>query len=142
MGLSKLDKIIVTENKVIKVDGGDVMHGMKSIDPGFKGFGELYFSWVQNNYIKAWKKHKVMTLNLVVPFGKVEFLFYDEGFNNFKKIIISAENYKRITVPPDIWFGFKGQYEEFSLVVNCADIVHDPSEVDVKSILDIPFPGD
>ena len=128
--------------KIIKNKLGDIQKVISKKSQNFKGFGELYFSWVQNNYIKAWKKHKVMTLNLVVPFGKVEFLFYDEGFNNFKKIIISAENYKRITVPPDIWFGFKGQYEEFSLVVNCADIVHDPSEVDVKSILDIPFPGD
>ena len=70
--ISKLDKIIVTDNKVIKVDGGNVMHGMKSMIL-FKGFGELYFSWVQN-YIKAWK-HKLMTLNLVVPFKKLNFYF-------------------------------------------------------------------
>ena len=142
MGYSKLDNIIVTCNNIISVDGGKVMHGMKSTDNGFKGFGELYFSWIKKNHIKAWKKHKIMTLNLVVPYGKVEFLFYDEVLNNFKKIIIGSENYKRITVPPEIWFGFKGHYEESSLVVNCANILHDPSEVEKMSIKDMPFRGD
>ena len=142
MGLSKLDKIVVTDNKIISVDGGNVMHGIKSIDHGFVGFGEVYFSWIKNNSIKAWKKHKLMTLNLIVPFGKVEFLFCDDEFNDNKKIIIGSENFKRITVPPGIWFGFKGHYKESSLVVNCTDILHDPSEVDVMSIKDKPFSGD
>ena len=85
MGGSILDKIIISENKIIPVEGGNVLHGMKSIDNGFNGFGEIYFSWIKENNVKAWKKHNLMTLNLIVPLGKVEFLFYDENFNNKKK---------------------------------------------------------
>ena len=99
---------------------------MKSTDNGFKGFGELYFSWIKKDVVKAWKKHNLMTLNLIVPFGKVEFLFYDENFNNRKKLTIGIDNYNRITVPPKVWFGFKGCYKDSSLVVNCANICHDP----------------
>ena len=139
MGSIILDKILITKNKVISVEGGDVMHGIKSNSPGFNNFGELYFSWIDYNYIKAWKKHNLMSLNLMVPLGIVKFIFYDENFKNFRTITTGYKNCERITVPPGIWFGFKGCFDKKSLVVNCADIHHDPSEVEKKSISDFPF---
>ena len=43
-------------------------------------FGEIYFSNINSLCIKAWKKHKIMTLNLIVPIGKVRFVFHDKNF--------------------------------------------------------------
>lgn len=57
---------------------GDVFHGMKKNDDGFAGFGEAYFTTINVNQIKGWNKHKIMTLNLVVPVGKVIFVLFDE----------------------------------------------------------------
>ena len=37
--------------------------------------------------------------------------------------------YVRLTVPPGIWFGFKGKAAGKSLLLNIADIVHEPNEV-------------
>ena len=70
-----VNEIILTDLKKISTNGGNVLHYLKSTDEGFNKFGEVYFSWINKNSIKAWKKHTKMTLNLVVPLGKVKFVF-------------------------------------------------------------------
>ena len=129
-----IDGIIITQQKIIGSNSGSVFHGIKKTDKGFNKFGEVYFSSVLKNSIKAWKLHKKMTLNLIVPSGEVLFGFYDPRENSITykkadKIILSNESYYRLTVPNNIWFGFKGISEGLNLVCNIADIVHDPNEV-------------
>ena len=97
-------------------------------DKEFNKFGEVYFSWINYRCIKAWKKHNRMTLNLVVPLGSVMFVFHLPEQSEFREVEIGFSNYKRIIVPPGIWFGFKGLDKSKNLVSNFADIVHDPSE--------------
>ena len=106
------------------------MHALKNSDNGFNGFGEVYFSWVEHGVIKAWKYHQRMTLNLVVPMGKVSFVFHlTNQKNSFRTENIGEERYVRLTVPPGIWFGFQGIALGRSLLMNLADIEHDPEEV-------------
>lgn len=134
--------IQITTLARIMADGGDVMHAMKNGDIGYSGFGEAYFSWISTGSIKAWKRHLQMTMNLVVPMGKVRFVFYSsnsEGKQKFRSEIIGEERYMRITVPPGIWFGFQGLGNSSSLVLNLADIWHDPNEVERKPISEINF---
>ena len=50
-----LDDIFVIPLKRVSTIGGDVMHAIKKSDIGFNGFGEVYFSWVDQGAIKAWK---------------------------------------------------------------------------------------
>ncbi len=107
---------------------GDVMHFMKSGDNDFIKFGEVYFSWINYKSIKAWKKHNYMTLNLVVPLGNVKFVFHIPEQKEFRIEEVGLSNYKRIVVPPGIWFGFEGLDKDKNLVSNFADIEHDPSE--------------
>ena len=107
---------------------GDIMHFIKSSDNGFIEFGEVYFSWINYKGIKAWKKHNQMTLNLVVPLGNVKFVFHIPERNEFRVEAIGLSNYKRIVVPPGIWFGFEGLDKTKNLVSNFANIVHDPNE--------------
>ncbi len=145
-----MDKITIkgielTTLKRIKHPLGDIFHGLKSDNAAFKGFGEAYFSSIKDNAIKAWKRHKRMTLNLVVPVGKVKFVFYDdrndsETKGTFNEYILSPDdNYCRLTVSPNIWFGFKGMDSTDSLVLNIADIPHDPEEVNRAEIIDIEY---
>lgn len=130
MVILNFDNIIVTPLKKIHVEGGDVFHCMKKSNIGFNGFGEAYFSFADYLSIKAWKKHKLMTLNLVVPIGEINFVFYSEDFTRYKSIIIGSSNYSRITVPPGFWFGFQGLSKNGNLLLNLADIEHVPEESD------------
>ena len=137
-----LDSMFKTDLNIISTENGKVMHGMKKFDNGFTNFGELYFSTVEQGAIKAWKLHKKMTLNLIVPVGKVLFCFVDarEKSTTYKKpfkIILSQNSYFRLTVPPNIWFGFKGLHNRINMITNIADIPHDPDEMMRKKIDDI-----
>jgi len=140
MGLTNLDRIHITPLDKVVVDGGNVMHAIKSSSSGFVGFGEAYFSMVNQGAIKAWKCHHKMTLNLVVPIGEVRFVFFLAGaLNNFRVEDIGEQRYVRLTVPPQIWFGFQGRASGHNMVMNVADIEHDPNEVSRKQIVDVPY---
>ena len=135
-----LDNILVTPLKRITTEGGDVMHALKKSDNGYNGFGEVYFSWVEQGAIKAWKCHQRMTLNLVVLLGEVSFVFHlTDQKDGFRVEDIGEARYVRLTVPPGIWFGFQGQASGNNLLMNVADMVHDPDELLRKSVTEIQY---
>ncbi len=138
-----IDGVILTPLKVIGVSGGDVLHAMKNKDIGFIDFGEAYFSEVEPGRVKAWKRHTKMTLNLVVPIGGIKFVLFDDRMDDnetqFQEMVLSRDNYMRLTVPPMVWVGFQGMSEYNSLLLNISDIPHDPNEMDKKSIEEIEF---
>ena len=138
MGTIGLADIALTSLRQISTPRGDVLHAMKRGDAGYVGFGEAYFSWVDPGAVKAWRRHTRMTLNLVVPVGMVRFVFHLPE-SGFRIEDIGPARYMRLTVPPGIWFGFKGQSETPSLVLNLADIPHDPEEVMRQAPTDSPF---
>ena len=148
MGDLSMDDILVTPLKRITTDAGDVMHALKKSDIGYNGFGEVYFSWVEQGAIKAWKCHQRMTLNLAVPVGEVRFVFHckaqlaeqkREPDNEFRIEKLGNDRYSRITVPPEIWFGFQGLASGSSLLMNVADMEHDPNEVLRKVATEFAF---
>jgi len=140
MGTVGVEHVLVTPLKRIPLAGGDVMHGMKHGDHGYVGFGEVYFSMIEAGAIKAWKRHLRMTLNLVVPIGSVQFVFTDEHGSMREEVVgVEQERYVRLTVPPGIWFGFKGVFSPYSMLMNCADIPHDPTEIQRKGLEEIVF---
>ena len=103
-----IEGVIVTPQTIIEVPGGDVLHAMKCHDPGYSGFGEAYFSTIEPGLVKAWKRHREMTLNLVVPMGAIRFVIFDdrEGSSSqgaYHEIVISRESYNRLTVPPMVF---------------------------------------
>ena len=103
--------IVITHLDVIDTLGGNVLHAMKKSSIGYSGFGEAYFSQVDKGTIKAWKRHKKMTLNLIVPVGEIRFTLFDDrevSNTQFQEVVISKNNYCRLTVPPMIWMGFQG----------------------------------
>ncbi|MDA9981083.1 dTDP-4-dehydrorhamnose 3,5-epimerase [Pelagibacterales bacterium] len=126
--------IISTDLSQIPAAGGDVFHAMKSTDLGYDGFGEAYFSWVDNKSVKAWKRHKNMTMNLIVPLGTIRFIFFETDLSVYQEKKIGTDNYVRLTVPPGIWFGFQGVGLSNNLLLNIANIPHDPEEVEEKPI--------
>ena len=134
--------IQITTLARIMTQGGDVMHAMKKGDNGYSSFGEAYFSWISAGSVKAWKRHLRMTMNLVVPMGRVRFVFCSLGSEDaqeFRSETIGEARYVRITVPPGIWFGFQGLGDSPSLVLNLANILHDPAEVERMTVSGIDF---
>lgn len=141
---SNIEGLEITSLKIITTNGGDVLHGININDGSFKGFGETYFSKIDFNFIKGWNLHKKMTLNIVVPVGEIRFVVFDDRINsiskgNFFDITLSKKNFKRLTIPPRVWLSFKGIGKKENILLNIADIVHDPDEIEKKKINQIDF---
>ena len=119
--------------KKIDDERGAVLHMLRKDAPHFRQFGEVYMSYVNYKKIKAWKRHKLQFQNLAVPFGLIKLVLSDsrDGSSTAGEIMaieIGYENYNLVTIPPLVWYGFQGLSQPTSLIVNCADIPHDPAE--------------
>lgn len=130
-----IEGVIVTPLRQICDERGKVMHMLRSTDPHFQSFGEIYFSCVYPGAIKAWHIHKKMILNYAVPHGRIKFVLYDDRPNSptkgeLQELFLGVDNYCLVTVPPLVWNGFKGIGTEAAVVANCASIPHDPAEIE------------
>jgi dTDP-4-dehydrorhamnose 3,5-epimerase len=143
--MGKIEGVLLTSLKIIHVPEGDVFHAMKVNDPGYEGFGEAYFSMIHSGVIKPWKRHCRMTLNIVVINGLVRFVVHDDrplsptfGVTAEYRVGL-PDNYSRLTIAPGLWMSFQGLSTETSLLLNVADIIHDPVEADRGSKDDFAF---
>jgi dTDP-4-dehydrorhamnose 3,5-epimerase len=148
MPQSNIAGVILTPLRVIPAPGGDVWHGMKRTDAGYAGFGEAYFSTINHQAIKPWKRHLRMTLNLIVLVGEIRFVLRDErpgsaSFGQMENLCLSPkEAYCRLTVPPGIWMAFQGRAASASILINIADMLHDPDEIERCPLDAFIFPWD
>jgi dTDP-4-dehydrorhamnose 3,5-epimerase len=125
-----IDRIELTPLAIIPVEAGNVMHAMRRSSAGFAGFGEAYFTWIDPGATKGWKRHRQMTLNLVVAVGSVAFAIVDAEAGIGRRYELGQEAYGRLTVPPGLWMAFRGLGSFPGLVLNIADKEHDPAEAD------------
>lgn len=138
-----MDGVILTPLKQIHHPKGDVFHAMKKSDTGYEGFGEAYFSTIHKDDIKGWKKHTLMTLNLVVPVGEIEFVVYDDREDSlsngeFFSTTLGLDTYGRLTIAPNIWVAFRG-LKETNLLLNLASIEHDSAEAITINLNEIAY---
>lgn len=135
---------IIPKRQILDERGG-IYHFLRNDDPHFQQFGEVYFSLVYPGVIKAWHIHKIMTLNYVVPVGRVKFVLYDDRPESptrgeIMELFLGEGNYQLVQVPPLVWNGFKGIGVGPALVANCATIPHDPTEIERMDPFDNPIP--
>ena len=125
-----MSKLILSPIKRISHPKGDILHGLKISDDTYTGFGEAYFSIIHYSETKGWKRHKEMTLNLIVAQGNVRFHHYDTTQMKVRSVDIGLDNYMRLTVPPQQWIAFEGLDPGLNLILNVADKSHDPNETE------------
>ena len=137
-----IEGLILTPLKRIHHPKGDILHGLKKSDAEYSSFGEAYFSCIKLGQIKGWKRHHNMMLNIIVPVGEIQFVMFDDRNSNeerFQEVVLSINNYCRLTIPPMVWMAFKGLSSECSILLNIASITHDPSESDSRRLNEIEF---
>lgn len=137
-----IDQVLHTPLDIVPVNAGNVMHAMRRSSPGFNGFGEAYFSCLEPGATKGWKRHHVMTLNLVVPVGLVMFAIVDADAGIGRSYVLGPSAYARLTIPPGVWLAFRSRAPETSLILNLADIEHDPDEAESMPMTAFSFDWD
>jgi dTDP-4-dehydrorhamnose 3,5-epimerase len=140
-----LEGVFWEPKKVIRDGQGAVLHHLRSDDPLFAGFGEIYCSAIPPGMVRAWKLHKKVCQRMIVPVGKVRFVLFDprkgsSTLGQTQKIMLSREKHGLFGIPPGIWYGFEGLGPGESLIVNCANQPHDPQEVERLPLLNDVLP--
>ena len=126
--------IIINKLKIISSEKGDVLHMLRNDENSFKSFGECYFSEVNPDKIKGWKKHNIQNQFFSVPVGRLKLVLYDdrassETYKTINEIILGRpDSYYRINIPPGIYYSFKCLTKTPALIVNCTDIPHSIDE--------------
>ena len=131
----------ITPLKTISDERGKVMHMLRNDSDVFKQFGEIYFSTIYSEAIKAWHLHKESFLNYACIKGEVKLTLFDNRKNSpskseYQEIILSPTNYSLITIPPEVWNGFKGIDKEESIIANCLTLPHNEKEMVRKDPFD------
>lgn len=126
---------------------GTVLHMLKSTDPHFRAFGEIYFSTVYRNVVKGWHRHGEMTLNYACVFGRIKLVLYDERegsttHGELAEVFLGPDQYSLVVIPPAVWNGFKGMSDPYAIVANACTHPHDPARSERLDPFDNHIPYD
>lgn len=129
-----INGVIVKPLTKIPDNRGAIYHMLRSDDPEFSKFGEIYFSTVYPGIVKGWHIHKRMTLHYAVITGNIKLVLYDNRASSptrrtLTELYLGDKNYKLVIIPPGIWNAFQGLGKKTAIVANLADIPHDPKEI-------------
>jgi dTDP-4-dehydrorhamnose 3,5-epimerase len=141
-----IEGVRVTQLAQFHDERGKVMQMVRADSEFFEGFGEIYFSTIYPGAVKAWHRHRAMTLNYAVVLGQIKFVLFDDRPDSrtkgeLQELYISPENYYLVTVPPMIWNGFKAVGNKEAMVANCASIPHQTEEIERLPVdaVEIPY---
>lgn len=144
--LRRIQGVIVTELRQIGDERGSVLHMLRCDAPEFNRFGECYFSEVYPGAVKAWKRHRAQTQNLAVPVGRIRLVIYDDREGSMTRGAVQGlelgrpDAYRRLSVPPGLWYGFACIGTAPALLANCTDRPHDPADSEVRPPDDTAIP--
>lgn len=133
--ISRIIGVHLSARALLSGKNGTVMHMLRSSDKQFDVFGEIYFSTLDAGAIKAWKKHEVMTQNIVVPTGLLKVVVVDLRINSptYKAvdeyILGRPDNYSLLTIPPLVWYGYQNLLDTEAVIANSTSIQHDQNEM-------------
>ena len=110
--INNIQGVKITPLREISDSRGSVLHMLRSDADDFLDFGECYFSEVLPGAIKAWKYHYTQVQNIAVPSGLMRLVLFDGRdssitYGNILELELGRpEAYKRVKIPPKIWYGF------------------------------------
>ncbi len=113
---------------------GMIMHMLRSTDPHFEKFGEIYFSVAYPGVIKGWHLHTKQTQMYAVIQGMIKLVMYDERkdsktYGELMEIFTGEDNYQLIRIPVGVVNGYKTIGVKPAIVANCADMPHELNEM-------------
>lgn len=141
---ANIQGVNISQRRKIFDDRGGIFHMLRSNDPEFQKFGEIYFSKIHAGAIKAWHHHSVMTLNYLIVVGSIQLGLWDgrkdsTTYGKSQTIYMDEQSSTLVTVPPGVWNGFKGLGNTSSIIANCATHVHSTEEITRKPYNDPMF---
>jgi len=126
--------------KLLPDERGFLMEMLRSDDPIFEGFGQVYITGCKPGFAKAWHYHKKQTDNFVCVLGKALVVLYDmrEGSTTkgaVQEFILEAPPCRNhapilLKIPPLIVHGFTALDGEEARLINIPTLPYQYNEPD------------
>jgi dTDP-4-dehydrorhamnose 3,5-epimerase len=109
--------------KVMPDDRGLLMEMLRSDDPDFQRFGQVYVTMVLPGVAKAWHYHRIQTDHFVCVGGKAKVGLYDgreESPTNgeTQTVVLGWPDQALLVIPPGVYHGFTPVGDEPAYIVN------------------------
>ncbi len=129
-----IDGVILHPLGRIADDRGTVFHMLKASDAVFSQFGEIYFTSLYPQVIKAWHIHTKMDCNYACIVGAVKVVLYDGRPASptrgvLEEFFLGEPNYVLLHIPHGVTNGMQGISSQTAIVANCATLPHNPTEM-------------
>jgi dTDP-4-dehydrorhamnose 3,5-epimerase len=134
--------------KVIPDDRGRLMEILRSDDPIFQKFGQIYMTTAYPGVIKAWHYHKLQDDYFTCISGTMRLALYDlrKGSPTYKEIndfVINLDNPILVKIPKLVYHGFKCIGNKEAVVINLPTMTYNyktPDEYRLDAFKnDIPY---
>lgn len=121
--------------KVIPDERGRLMEILRCDDEIFLKFGQVYMTTNYPGVIKAWHYHKKQTDIICCIKGMIKLVLFDSRGDSITKgeideFFIGEHNAMLISIPPNIYHGWKCISEHESIVINIPTELYDYKEPD------------
>ncbi|MEK7765640.1 MAG: dTDP-4-dehydrorhamnose 3,5-epimerase family protein [bacterium] len=121
--------------KRIPDERGLLMEILRSDDPLFKTFGQVYLTMAYPGVVKAWHFHKKQTDHFCVVKGMAKVVLYDGRKDSPTRGVVNEFfpgdlNPLLIVIPPLVMHGYKAIGTEPTLLINIPTELYDYKEPD------------
>jgi len=125
-----IEGVEVKKLKVVPDERGRLMEIMRSDDPIFVKFGQVYMTTNYPGVVKAWHYHKKQTDNVCCLRGMIKMALCDSREKSKTKreineFFIGDYNPCLVTIPPGVYHGWKCVSNEESIVVSIPTEAYD-----------------
>jgi len=118
-----IDGVKVKDLKVIPDDRGSLMEMLRSDDPDFQRFGQVYLTTVYPGVVKAWHFHKKQTDHFVCVSGMAKIALYDAREDSPTRgdtdtFVIGWQRQRLVIIPPGVYHGFTPVGPDAACIIN------------------------
>lgn len=118
-----IDGVQVKQLKVIPDDRGFLMEMMRSDDPFFQKFGQVYLSVCNPGVVKGWHYHKIQTDHFVVVKGQGRVVLHDRRDDSptrgeTQELSMGERNPILVVIPPGVLHGITPDGDEACYLIN------------------------
>jgi dTDP-4-dehydrorhamnose 3,5-epimerase len=130
-----IDGVHIKKLKPVPDERGRVMEILRNDDEFFSSFGQVYITTAYPGVVKGWHYHKVQTDNFAVISGMMKVVLYDARENSptrgeVNEYFIGEHNPTLISIPPNVFHGFKCIGQTEALVINTPTETYNPQKPD------------
>ena len=130
-----IDGVVIRKLNPILDERGYLQECFRSDWEQFQKFGQAYITIAFPNVVKAWHSHKIQTDNMVCIQGNGKLVLCDNRkdsptYSKINEIFFGEKNPILISIPPNIWHGFKAMGGEKIIVLNIPTELYDYKKPD------------